>query len=64
MSALQMSRDLDVQYKTAFVLMHKLRESLVEVHTEKLSGTVEMDAAYVNKYVRPANDITQRVDRL
>lgn len=28
MSALQMSRDLDVQYKTAFVMMHKLREAL------------------------------------
>jgi len=27
-SALQVSRDLNVQYKTAFVLMHKLRESL------------------------------------
>ncbi len=27
LSALQMSRDLDVQYKTAFVLMHKLRDN-------------------------------------
>lgn len=27
-SALQVSRDLDVQYKTAFVLSHKLRESM------------------------------------
>jgi len=24
-SALQLSRDLDVQYKTAFVMMHKIR---------------------------------------
>ena len=63
MSALQMSRDLNVQYKTAFVLCHKLRESLVDVHTEKLSGTVEMDGAYVNKYVRPANRRSQRIDR-
>ena len=63
MSALQMSRDLDVQYKTAFVLCHKMRESMVDVHTEKLTGTVEMDAAYVNKYVRPANKVEQRVDR-
>ena len=63
MSALQMSRDLDVQYKTAFVLMHNLRESLVDVPTEKLSGTVEIDGAYVNKYVRPANQRSQRVDR-
>jgi transposase-like protein len=28
MSAVQFSRDLDVQYKTAFVLAHKLREAL------------------------------------
>src|SRR5918994_6981170 len=27
-SALQLSRDLDVQYKTAFVLAHKLREAV------------------------------------
>lgn len=27
-SALQLSRDLDVQYKTAFVLAHKIRELL------------------------------------
>src|SRR3984957_11551290 len=31
-SALQLSRDLDVQYKTAFVLSHKLREALVSRH--------------------------------
>jgi hypothetical protein len=28
-SALQLGWDLDVQYKTAFVLMHKMRESLM-----------------------------------
>ena len=28
LSAVQFSRDLDVQYKTAFVLMHKLREAV------------------------------------
>ena len=33
-SALQLSRDLDCQYKTAFVLAHKLREALgSEVHS-------------------------------
>ncbi|MFC2747562.1 MAG: transposase [Campylobacter concisus] len=29
-SALQLSRDLDVQYKTAWVLLHKIRESLMD----------------------------------
>ena len=28
LSAVQLSRDLDVQHKTAFVLMHKLREAM------------------------------------
>lgn len=30
LSALQLGRDLGVQYKTAFVLAHKIRESLIE----------------------------------
>lgn len=62
-SALQVSRDLDVQYKTAFVLCHKLRESLVNDQEEQLTGEVEIDAAYVNQHVRPQNRIEDRVDR-
>lgn len=62
MSALQLSRDLDVQYKTAFVLMHKLRESLGE-EPQQLQGNVEMDGAYFNGHVRPKNNIADRVDR-
>ncbi len=43
LSALQMCRDLGVQYKTAFVLMHKLRESLmVQREQAPQSGEVEM----------------------
>ena len=62
-SALQLSRDLDCQYKTAFVLAHKLRESLLDDEPVDLDGEVEMDAAYVNGHVRPANHIYDRVDR-
>lgn len=48
-SALQMSRDLGVQYKGAFVLAHKIRESLMEQRElGKLDGEVHMDGAYVN----------------
>lgn len=61
-SALQLSRDLDVQYKTAFVLMHKIRESLMDAETAKLSGEVEIDGAYVNSYVRPENEKADRKD--
>lgn len=62
-SALQLSRDLDCQYKTAFVLAHKLRESLGTPKAEKLTGEVEIDACYVNKHVRPKNNIQNRIDR-
>src|SRR3954452_1528360 len=36
-SALQLGRDLDVQYKTAFVLAHKLREAIAK---EQMQGTL------------------------
>ena len=65
MSAIQFSRDLDVQYKTAFVLAHKLREALSsEVHTgEQMEGTVEVDGAYFGGHIRPKNIAAKRVDR-
>lgn len=63
-SALQLSRDLDCQYKTAWVLSHKIRESLMEHNYDvQFEGTVEMDGVYVNGYVRPKNNIEDRVDR-
>lgn len=64
MSALQMSRDLDVQYKTAFVLMHKLREALsAEMRDLELSGEVEIDGCYIGGHIKPANLKENRVDR-
>lgn len=63
-SALQLSRDLGVQYKTAFVLAHKIRESLMEQRDGgALSGEIHMDGAYVNGYIRPKNKKEDRVDR-
>ena len=64
LSALQMCRDLGVQYKTAFVLMHKLRESLMVQREETpLTGQVEIDGGYVGGHVRPKNKKEDRVDR-
>lgn len=64
MSALQLARDLGVQYKTAFVLAHKIRESLMEHRdVEPLAGEVHMDGAYVNGHIRPKNKKADRVDR-
>lgn len=64
MSALQVSRDLDVQYKTAFVLSHKLREAMsLEQASAKLDGIVEIDGAYFGGYVKPENRKEDRKDR-
>lgn len=63
-SALQLSRDLDCQYKTAFVLAHKIREALAaEQAASTISGTVEIDGAYFGGYVKPANRKVDRKDR-
>ena len=63
-SALQVSRDLDVQYKTAFVLSHKLREAMAaELAGRKLDNTVEIDGAYFGGYVKPENEKADRKDR-
>ena len=63
-NALQLSRDLDVQYKTAFVLSHKIREALNGTEkNETLKGEVEVDGAYFGGYIKPANLKEHRLDR-
>ena len=62
-SALQLGRDLDVQYKTAFVLAHKLREAVsASQEGVKLSGVVEIDGAYFGGHSRPRNEKADRKD--
>lgn len=63
-SALQLGRDLDVQYKTAFVLAHKLREAMAnEQKGVTLSGEVEVDGAYFGGTIRQENRKEDRKDR-
>jgi transposase-like protein len=63
-SALQLSRDLDCQYKTAFVLLHKLREAMTAKQEKaEISGVLEIDGAYFGGYVKPANYKSERRDR-
>lgn len=63
-SALQVSRDLDCQYKTAFILSHKLREAMaIEQQGRKLEGIVEIDGGYFGGYVKPENFAADRKDR-
>ena len=65
-SALALSRELDVQYKTAFVLSHKLREAMAaEMKGYRLGGAgkvVEVDGGYFGGYVKPANHRENRRD--
>jgi transposase-like protein len=66
-SALALSRDLDVQYKTAFVLGHKIREAMAaEVKGATIGGAgrvVEIDGCHVGGHVRPRNEKKHRQDR-
>jgi transposase-like protein len=66
-SMLALSRDLDVQYKTAFVLAHKIREAVAsEMKGASVGGegkVAEVDGAYFGGYVKPANHAENRVDR-
>src|SRR5207237_8752730 len=64
---LAMSRDLGVQYKTSFVLAHKMREAMAsELRGINVGGEgrkAEIDGGYFGGYVKPANRIENRRDR-
>jgi len=65
-SALALSRDLGVQYKTAFVLAHKIREAMAaEMKGVRIGGagcSAEVDGAYFGGHVRPENHKADRKD--
>lgn len=66
-SMLALSRDLGVQYKTSFVLAHKLREAMASDMKGKVIGgegaVAEIDGGYFGGYLKPANIREVRVDR-
>src|SRR6202048_4308189 len=66
-SLLAMSRDLGVQYRTSFVLAHKMREAMAsELRGVNIGGAgrkAEIDGAYFGGYVKPANRVENRRDR-
>ena len=47
MSALQLSRHLRCNYRTAWYLAHRIREAMTEGDGLKLTGTVEIDETYI-----------------
>lgn len=66
-SMLAMSRDLGLSYKAAFVLAHKLRESMSEELRGRIIGDdrpeASVDGAAFGGYVKPANFRENRKDR-
>lgn len=66
-SALALSRDLGLAYKSAFVLCHKLREAMAEELKGRVVGgngkTAEIDGGYFGGYVKPGNRKENRRDR-
>jgi transposase-like protein len=66
-SALALSRDLGTQYKTAWVLAHKLREAMAsELKGRTIGGNgriAEIDGGYFGGYVKPSNHKENRRDR-
>jgi len=63
-SAMQLSRDLGHDYKTCFVLLHKIREAIgLARDTSILDGECEIDGAHFGGYLKPENERKNRTDR-
>lgn len=63
-SALQLSRDLNVNWKTAYVLSMKVREAVAAENSGAIaSGEIEIDGMYTGGHIRPANYKENRRDR-
>ncbi len=46
-SSMKIHRELDITQKSAWLMMHKIRESFVDGSCEKFSGPVEVDETYI-----------------
>ena len=47
LSALQLSRDIDTTYKTAWNISHKIRKAMKEESPDLLCGLVQIDDTYI-----------------
>lgn len=55
-AALRLRRDLDFSYKTAFVLVQKLRRAMASMQAEvNPTGMVDIDGIYIGGFVRQEN---------
>jgi len=60
-AALHLRRDLRCNHKTAFVFLHKLRETMTSYQISRvLTGEIEMDSTSIGGAIRPANRAEDR----
>jgi transposase-like protein len=62
-SARQLHAEMGCNYRTAFVLLHKLREALKALQAVTVGGEVEIDATYTGGYVKPTREKKNMRDR-
>ena len=63
-AALHLTRKLGVEYKTAWVLLAKIREAIgLRRARMKLWGSVQIDGKYIGGHIKPENRKENRIDR-
>lgn len=63
-AALHLTRKLRVEYKTARVMLAKIREAIgFRRERMRLWGTVQIDGKYIGGHIKPENKKEDRVDR-
>lgn len=63
-AALRLGRDLNCSYKTAFVLLHKLREVMGSMSQEEmLTGKVEVDGIWLGGHLKAPNMKIEQKER-
>ncbi|GEC35879.1 hypothetical protein N181_31835 [Sinorhizobium fredii USDA 205] len=63
-AALHLTRKLGVEYKTAWVLLAKIREAIgLRRAKMKLWGSGQIDGKYVGGHIKPENRKEDRIDR-
>lgn len=63
-AALHLTRKLGVEYKTAWVLLARIREAIGKRRAKmKLWGSVQTDGKYIGGQIKPENKKEERIDR-